>query len=118
MSPHGFDEDPDLGVITASVVLGGAPILMVSHDEDDGGWQFLCGTTSDPDDGRVVHLDHIVAMDPTVTELVDLPLGWVAHRASRDEGWTREPNPRRSPFAVRWLRRVVDRLRGRGRGRR
>jgi hypothetical protein len=60
-------------VITTSVVLAGAPILLVTHDED-GGWQLLCGTTSDPDDGRIVHLDHIAAMDPTLTELVDLPL--------------------------------------------
>jgi hypothetical protein len=90
MSPRGFDEDPDLGVLTTSVVLGGAPILMVTHDEDDGGWQFLCGTTNAPEHGRIVHLADIVAMDPTVTELVDLPLGWVAWRAALGAPWIRE----------------------------
>src|SRR5690348_10727794 len=63
-----FKEDPRLGVITTARVLAGASIMMVTHDADDGGWQFLCGTTNDPVDGRIVHLADIVAMDPTVTE--------------------------------------------------
>ena len=29
-------------------MLEGAPILLVTHDADDGSWQFLCGTTEDP----------------------------------------------------------------------
>lgn len=113
MGPHGFDEDPNLGVITTSVVLAGAPILLVTHDDDDGGWQFLCGTTNDPADGRIVALRHVVERDPTVLELVDLPLGWVAHRASCDEVWIREPSPRPPSLGVRMLRRLVDGLRGR-----
>ena len=86
-----FQEDPRLGVLTTAPVLGGAPIVMVSHDADDGGWQFLCGTTNDPAHGRIVHLEEIVAMDPTVTEVADLPLGWVAFRARVSGEWTREP---------------------------
>jgi len=85
-----FKEDPRLGIITTRAVIEGAPILMVSHDADDGGWQFLCGTTDDPADGRIVHLEEIVAMDPTVTELADLPLGWVAVRSAAGANWTRE----------------------------
>jgi hypothetical protein len=91
MSPNQFEEDPRLGVITTAPVLAGAPIMMVSHDADDGGWQFLCGTTNDPADGRIVHLAEMVALDPTVTEVADLPLGWVAFRAKVGGEWTREP---------------------------
>lgn len=91
MDPLAFDEDPHLAVITTSVVLAGAPILMVTHDEDDGGWQFLCGTTNDPEDGRIVGLAHIVARDPSVLRVADLPLGWVAFRSSPADEWTREP---------------------------
>lgn len=80
-----------LGVLTTKAVLEGAPIVMVSHDADDGGWQFLCGTTTDPAEGRIVHLREIVAMDPTVNDVSDLPLGWVAFRESRGAQWTREP---------------------------
>ena len=91
MKNYTFSDDPRLGVITTAPVLAGAPILMVSHDADDGGWQFLCGTTTDPADGRIVHLKEIVAMDPTVAQVADLPLGWVAFRKSADGEWTREP---------------------------
>ena len=91
MKPMVFDENPRLGVVTTTSVLAGAPILMVTHDEDDGGWQFLCGTTNDPDDGRIVHLEEIVVMDPTVTSVADLPLGWLAFRKSVGSDWHREP---------------------------
>lgn len=91
MSTIAFKEDPNLGVITTAPVLAGAPIMMVSHDVDDGGWQFLCGTTNDPTDGRIVHLQEILAMDPTVSEVADLPLGWIAFRSTVGGEWTREP---------------------------
>ncbi|WP_219907998.1 hypothetical protein [Enhygromyxa salina] len=86
-----FTEDPKVGVLTTSRVLAGSPILMVSHDADDGGWQFLCGTTNDSADGKIVHLDEIVAMDSTVCEVADLPLGWLAFRDAVGGEWKREP---------------------------
>lgn len=91
MSSVTFAEDPLLGVVTTAPVLAGAPILMVSHDADDGGWQFLCGTTNDPADGRVVCLEQIVAMDASLHEVSDLPLGWIAFRSALGAEWTREP---------------------------
>lgn len=91
MKAMAFDENPRLGVLTTAAVLAGAPILMVTHDEDDGGWQFLCGTTNEPADGRIVHLEEIVARDPTVAAVADLPLGWLAFRSAIGEEWNREP---------------------------
>ena len=91
MKPRAFAENPRLGVLTTAAVLAGSPILMVSHDEDDAGWQFLCGTTNEPADGRIVHLEKIVTMDPTVIEVADLPLGWVAFRGTVGSDWHREP---------------------------
>lgn len=91
MIPKTFDEDPNLGVITTASVLAGRPILMVSHDEDDGGWQFLCRSTEDPADGRIVHLQHILSIDPSVGDVADLPLGWVAFRQEPSGPWVREP---------------------------
>jgi hypothetical protein len=87
-----FDEDARLGVLTTATVLAGLPILMVTHDADDGGWQFLCGTTNDPADGRIVSLQSIVARDSSVTRVADLPLGWVAFRTAVGAEWTREPH--------------------------
>jgi hypothetical protein len=86
-----FDENPNLGVLTTASVLTGAPILLVSHDADDGGWQFLCGATNDPASGRIVHLREIVARDPTINEIADLAVGWVAFRDMVGDSWTREP---------------------------
>jgi hypothetical protein len=86
-----FGEVPNLGVLTTANVLAGAPILLISHDADDHGWQFLCGTTNDPADGRIVHLHEIVKLDPTVEEVADLPAGWVAFRQSLGSEWVREP---------------------------
>jgi hypothetical protein len=91
MSPKPFPEDPNLGVITTTSVLAGQPILMVSHDADDGGWQFLCGSTDDPSHGCIVHLQHILAIDPSVSEVADLPLGWVAYRHESAAPWIRGP---------------------------
>jgi len=85
-----FSEDPALGVLTTVAVLAGSPILLVSHDADDGGWQFLCGTTNQPSDGRIVHLAAILMVDPTVNEVADLPHGWIAYRHAIGGPWTRE----------------------------
>jgi hypothetical protein len=64
------------------------PILLVVHD-GDGDWQFLCGTTSNAEDGRVICLDEALAMDPTLLCLSDLPLGWCAWRESITQDWQR-----------------------------
>lgn len=91
MTTHSFDEDPRLEVITTAPVMAGAPIVMITHDADDGGWQFLCGTTNEPAQGRIIHLEEIVAMDPSVLEVANLPVGWVAFRSAIGGAWTREP---------------------------
>jgi hypothetical protein len=89
-----FADPPNVATFTTCKVLNeGHPILLVTHDEDDGAWQFLCGTTNEPRDGRIVGLDCIVAQDPSVIELADLPLGWRAWRDSPAEAWRREAKP-------------------------
>jgi hypothetical protein len=67
------------------------PISLVTHDADDGMWQFLSVETGplNDSDGRIVGLGEIVALDPTLTALVDLPVGWKAWRLSKDAPWQR-----------------------------
>ena len=91
MSDWPFADKPNTASITTRQVLEGAPILLVTHDEDDGGWQFLCGTTNDPADARVVGLGQMLRRDGTLGELADLPEGWRASRASADGPWVRRP---------------------------
>lgn len=90
-----FDDPPNVITITTRQVLEeNHPILLVSHDADDGCWQVLCGTTDEPSDGRVVGLDCMFDRDASIGELADLPLGWRARRGSVNAPWIREPNQR------------------------
>ena len=88
-----FQDPPNVATLTTVNVLEhGAPILFVCHDADDGAWQFLCGKTNDPSDGRVIGLDYALGLDKSIAELADLPLGWCAWREAPGSPWTREPS--------------------------
>ena len=87
-----FESARNTASITTRQVLAGAPVLRVSHDADDGGWQFLCGTTDDPADARVVGLGSMYARDASLGEIADLPEGWVAWRAGPELPWHRSPS--------------------------
>jgi len=85
-----FDQGPGVAAITTAAVLEGRePVRIVEHDADDHSWTFLCGTTSDPGDGRVVAMGQIVALDPTLVEVAELPPGWTATRSGAGAEWSR-----------------------------
>ena len=42
------------------VIKGSAPILHVTHDADDGGWQFLCGGDHTEDDAMIVGMGDLL----------------------------------------------------------
>ena len=90
-----FDQPPNCAVITLrQIVREGAPILLVTHDEDDHGWQFLDGSEQpDPADAMMVCFSHVVDKDPTLREVADLPPGWRAWRQSVGDEWVREELP-------------------------
>jgi len=83
-----FADPPNLATITTRFVMEGSrPILLVTHEADEGSWQLLCGTTSNPDDARVVALRNVYELDPTIGELADLPFGWCAWRHTPKDPW-------------------------------
>ncbi|MGH7517091.1 MAG: hypothetical protein ACREOC_06435 [Gemmatimonadales bacterium] len=87
-----FADPPNTAAITTRPVLEqSAPILRVVHDADDGTWQFLCGTTGDPAEARVVGLGRMGTRDASLRELADLPEGWHAWRAGVGAPWQRGP---------------------------
>ena len=87
-----FDDPPNVAVFTTTgVVRGGMPILRVTHDDDDGAWQFHTGHTVGAGDAMIVALREIVKLDPSVRVLADLPYGWIATRASVTSEWNRSP---------------------------
>ena len=89
-----FDQPPNGAVITLrSIVEHGEPVLHVTHDADDHGWQFLGAETPKESETMVVLLKEILARDATLSELADLPVGWHAWRKSVRGKWIRELNP-------------------------
>jgi len=77
-------------MIVRQVMDGRQPILLVSHDADDGMWQFLTGGEVQMADAMVVALEEVHSLDPSVGELADLPLGWQAWRSAVGNPWQRK----------------------------
>ena len=70
-------------------MLDGAPILLVSHDADDDGWQFPDGSEVDIDEAVLISMADAVALDPSIREVADLPPGWTAWRSAPGKPWQR-----------------------------
>jgi hypothetical protein len=88
-----------LGTITCKCVAhAGKPVLFVSHAGGD--WQFYCSDSNHDfnDDAAnkrdlvLVHIAHLVAQDPSLDELFDLPVDMGAERESVGSPWTRFPD--------------------------
>ena len=89
-----FDQEPNAAAITTRQVLeDGLPILMVIHYSDDHSWAFLCNTTGDSEDGRVIGMESALELDPSIAEVADLQPGWIASRERVGGEWICEQSP-------------------------
>jgi hypothetical protein len=63
------------------------PVLLVVREAGD--LMLLCGAIHDfdADPTRLVGLSHLVARDPALATVADLPEGFEAERQGRDEEW-------------------------------
>ena len=89
-----FSDPPNLAVYTSKAILEGKDwIHYVTHDLDDGSWQFhgYSGPT-DEKDAKLVGLNTIVRIDASIKNLCDLPLGWCAWRETEQSEWQRMKN--------------------------
>ena len=77
---------------TAPVMEGREPIRLVTRDSD-GDWQFLCDTTLEDADCRLVCLGCALERDASLRDVADLPLGWYATRDRPGAAWVRAPRP-------------------------
>lgn len=82
-------QEPDTLIFTCEhVVEHGAPILAISHSEDDGSWQFLCDADHSAPNTRCFPIcyEHILDLDPGLATpaLQRMPRGSYAERKS---GW-------------------------------
>ena len=95
-----FKDPPNVAVfVNRRILHESAWIAYVSHDADDGAWQFHTSDSTPPrqEDATIVALRQIVQLDPAVSGLADLPLGWHAWRKSRNSEWHRAQGSSRRP---------------------
>jgi hypothetical protein len=86
-----FPESRDCAILVTREVLDREePILHVTHDSDDHGWQFIGSSAGTLENGRVIALYEAVQLDPSVLQLADLPVGWRAVRDIVGHPWKRE----------------------------
>jgi hypothetical protein len=94
MSDWPFADPPNVAVFTTrGVIEDGRWVAHIAHDADDGAWQFHGNDPAPPsaEDARLVSLRSMIARDPGLADLADLPLGWIAERAAPDAPWHRRP---------------------------
>lgn len=83
-----FDDAPNTATsVCKHIIEQGAPIIYVSHNEDDGMWQFLCGGQHEADNAKLVSLKWVYEHDPSVATLKDMPMGCYAERKSLQDKW-------------------------------
>ena len=86
-----FDHAKNVAAITTHQVIEDAlPILIAIHYADDHSWAFVCGTTNEDKDGRVIGMGTALALDPTLREIADLKPGWEASRKAVGSEWTKQ----------------------------
>jgi len=93
-----FSDPPNVAVFVDRRILGaGGWIALVSHDSEDGAWQFHTDNEELPtlSDGLLLCLQDIVTIDPSVNDLSTLPLGWIAWRATKQAPWQKSKDNRR-----------------------
>ncbi len=65
------------------------PIVFIVHDEE-GDWQFLCGTTTEEEDIVIACFGCFYERHNLIEQFSDLPKGWCAWREDSDSPWYRE----------------------------
>lgn len=82
-----YDAPDTAAIICCCIMENESPILYVSHDEDDGMWQFLCGKAHEIDEAKLVSLKWVFDLDNSISVLRDMPCGYYAERKTQDDDW-------------------------------
>ncbi|WP_133180191.1 hypothetical protein [Shewanella decolorationis] len=83
--PFDFSDDT-LAVTTKYVMNGDRPIVEVLH-WDDGGWQFMCNSTNDSDDGMVICMGCIFEKFPWISRFKGLKSGYLSFYEIESGEW-------------------------------
>ncbi|MEO7676738.1 MAG: hypothetical protein ABIV39_08265 [Verrucomicrobiota bacterium] len=91
--PWPFEDPQNCAVfVTRAVMRGEEPILLVTHDDGEDSWSFVGTSDGTLENCMIIALGEAVALDPTVLQLADLPIQWLAHRHFPNGAWIRKPN--------------------------
>ena len=83
-----FKDAPETACIVCQHVLDGKnPITFISHDKEDGMWQFLCSEDHILEDVRLVSLAEAFQIDESIGQAADLPRGFVMERTEAKGRW-------------------------------
>ncbi len=84
---HKFNDSENQTVFTCSHIINETkPILYIKHD-DEGDWQFLCGENHTTEDARIIALQEIIDIDPSVSKVSNLKCGQTAVRERKESKW-------------------------------
>lgn len=85
-----FPDPPHARVFLSDAVQNGTEsVTYVSHDAEDGAWQFLGDSMSDGGGPVISCFQHPIDRDSSLAELADLPTGWYAERNKVGAPWIR-----------------------------
>lgn len=87
-----FPNPPHTGVYISKAVHEGIERVTYVYHDFDNDWQFL-GDSMSESGGVLVCFHHPIDADPSLKELVDLPIGWYAERSNPNEPWSRAEHP-------------------------
>ena len=85
-----FKQADTTAVFTTMFVLEeNKDITIVTHDIEDGAWQFFSSDRFDSyeDVAKIVGLGEIINLDNTILELANMPEGFVARRLFKGDKW-------------------------------
>jgi hypothetical protein len=76
------------GVVQRTIINGELPALVVVHDDEDD-WLIGDGINDPNVDGAcgIFHLGHVVQLDESLAEVMNLPIGYTASRESATSPW-------------------------------
>jgi len=86
-----FKEPLSTAVLTTKFVINdNKDITYVTHNEDDGSWEFLSDDIFDDHKAvvMVVELGQMLERDPSLLDLADMPVGHYAVRDNQNDAWT------------------------------
>jgi len=82
------EEKNTMCIVCCHIFNKNGPILYVTHDEDDGMWQFLCGHENHTtEDIKIIALSEAVEIDSSINELYEMPEDIGAMKESKNKEW-------------------------------